>query len=258
MLDEIYQVSFQGNRIDLVPGVDLYNHDFTKLPNRDIKIYKLARRSLSIITSSEYTDKPVDVWADICSGTRQETEATVTQLKALLQDQNGDLAVLEAGLEVDYTATLNEFNIEWNGNHAYAHLVFLASDPIGTSTAELTLTSITGITTSSNSATFLVSGSYKAEPVITVVINTVTGGTGGSISLVNARTSQGITITANFVNGDILQIDSLNYTATINGIDVDFEGIFPVFPPGSQQLGYSDTFTTRSADLVATYHPRLV
>lgn len=258
MLDNIYQVSFNGNRLDLVPGVDLYNHDFTTLPNRDIKIHKLARRSLSIITSSEYTQKSIPVYMDICSGTRRETEQTITFVKGLLQGQNAPLRVLESGFEVEYIATMNEFNVEWNSSHAYATIVFTASDPIGISTTTLQPVSIVGSTTQSVSSTFTVQGSFNAEPVISIVLTAVTGGTGGSINLVNAITQQGITITADFDDGDIIIVDSKQLVVTINGANVDFTGLFPIFPAGSQQLRYSDTFTTRTIDMSLTYEPRLI
>lgn len=257
MLTSIYQVSFEGNRIDQIPGVFLYNHDFTRFPNRDIKVHKLARKSLSIVTSSEFTDKQIPIWADVCSGSRQDTEATITQMKAMLQYQNGRLVALQSGLEVEYIATMNEFNIEWNESRAYVQIVFIASTPLGSSTQDQELTSITGITSSSDSSTFIVGGSYDAEPLITIVLNDVTGATGESVSVTNNRTNQGITLTHNFADGDIIQIDSFNVSATVNGVEVDFEGLFPTFPPGSQQLGYTDTFSDREADLVATYKPRI-
>lgn len=258
MLDDIYQVSFNGNRLDLVPGVDLYNHDFTTLPNRDIKIHKLARRSLSIITSSEYTQKSIPVYMDICSGTREDTEATITFVKALLQGQNRALRVLESGFEVEYIATMNEFNVEWNSSHAYATIIFLASDPIGVSTTILTPVNVVGNTVQTSSTTFTVQGSFNVEPTISVTISAVTGGTGKTVNLINAITQQGISITHDFDAGDIILIDSKELRVTVNGGNVDFDGLFPVFPPGVQQLRYSDDFTTRTVDVSLTYEPRLV
>lgn len=255
---EEYQVSFNSNNLHGIPGVDLYNYDFTRLPDRDIKIHKLARRSLSIITSSEYTQKNIPVWMDICSGDRQDTELTVTQVKALLQPQNGELKVLQSGETVVYTATMNEFNIEWNGPHAYCEIVFLASTPIARSIDDTQIINLTGVTSSSASQTFTIQGSYVAEPYITVVINSVTGGTGGTINLLNGSTQQGIAITEDFVNGDILTVDSVEYEVLLNGVKIDFEGIFPTFPPGSQQFSYVDTFSTRNVDIAGTYHKRLV
>lgn len=255
---EQYQVAFNGNRIDTVPGVDLYNYDFTGLPERDIKIHKLARRSKSIITSAEYTQKSIPIWLDICAGNKQATEATVTRLKSLIQAPNGKLEVLQGGLEVEYTATMNEFGIQWKANHAYVNIVFVASTPVGTSNATENLVNITGITMPAANQTFTVNGSFAAEPNITVVINTVTGGTGGTISLTNAINNQGISVTSNYTNGSVLVVDCEEMTVTLNGANLDFDGLFPVFPPGSQQIAYSDTFTTRSVDLTATYRQRLI
>ena len=117
---------------------------------------------------------------------------------------------------------------------------------------------MTGITTVTDSSTFNVEGSAPALPFISVTVATVTGGTGKQISIVNGRNNQGITVTHDWTNGDILQIDSVALEARINGTIVDFAGLFPQFLPGSSQLNYVDTFTTRSVDITATYNPRLV
>ena len=262
MIDEQYQVEFDGNRLDLVPNVDVYNYDFTRLPRRDLKVFKIARRDLSILTSGEYIDREIPVWLDICSGTRQDTEATLTAVKALVQKQNGLLRVLLGGEVIEFTATLNEFNTEWNGPHAYCNLIFLATTPLGQATTSQTLFLMTGITGSTSSAAFVVDGSFTAEPVISISINAVTGGTGGSINIYNGRTNQGITVTANqtgftsFAAGGLLEIDSSNYTVQYNGINVDFTGLFPTWPAGTQSVAYSDTFTTRTVDVSASYKPR--
>lgn len=256
--DEIYAVEFAGNRLDQVPDVELHNHDFNRLPARDIKIHKLARRNLSIITSSEYVDKQVPVFMEVCGGNRSQTEATIIELKALMQVQNGALRVLQGGVETEYTATLQEFTIEWDGPKAYCSLVFLASTPVGESVEVEDLVTITGITGSSSSATFTVSGSFTAQPLITLIINTVTGGTAATINVYNAVTNQGITITEDFVNGDVVEINSKELRVLLNGANIDYQGLFPSFPPGSQQIAYSDTFTTRSVDLSATYNVRTV
>ena len=113
-----YNVLFNDNDLSAVPGVWLYNYDATTLPERDIKMHKIARRSLSIITSAEYTQKSIPVFMRVCSGDRQATEATLTALKGLLQPQNGTLELEQSGEQFEYTATMNEFNIEWDGSYA--------------------------------------------------------------------------------------------------------------------------------------------
>jgi len=251
-------ITFNGNDITVLPGVNLYNHDFNALPERIININKIARRDLSIITSSEYSSKEITVSLYIAGCPRSETETMMTFLKSLLQAQSAPLVVLQGGEETEYTATMNEFNYEWVGNTAYVEIMFLASDPIGRIQETKTLTTMTAITTVTDSSTFNVEGSAPALPFISVTVATVTGGTGKQISIVNGRNNQGITVTHDWVDGDILQIDSVALEARINGTIVDFTGLFPQFLPGSSQLNYVDTFTTRSVDITATYNPRLV
>lgn len=251
-----YSVKFNSNDISQVDGVWLYNYDATTLPTRDVNIHKIARRSLSIITSAEYSQKSIPVFMRVCSGDRQDTEATLTQIKGLLQPQNGTLELEQSGEQYEYTATMNEFNIEWVGSKAYVTVVFIVSTPVATSVDTETLFSFS-TTLSSDGASFIVGGSYIAEPVINVVLSAVTGGN-GSLSIFNASTNQGIVISGNFTAGTIVEIDSQNYTVLVNGVSADFEGLFPVFPPGSQRVGYTDTFSSRTVTITGQANTRIV
>ena len=251
-----YSVQFNGNDLSQVEGVWLYNYNATDLPERDIKIFKLARRSLSIITSAEYTSKNIPVFMEVCSGGRQDTEATLTQIKGILQPQNGDLQLEQSGEQFKYIATMNEFNIEWVGSRAYVVIVFIASTPIAQAVEEDVIFSL-NTTLNSAGASFTVGGSYVAEPIINLVINSVTGGA-GSISIFNASTNQGLTITEMFNVGDQIRIDCYEYTITLNGGTIDFTGIFPTFAPGAQRVGYTDTFTTRNVDVTGVYNVKIV
>jgi predicted phage tail component-like protein len=255
---DIYKVLFNGNDISQVGGVDLYNHEFNALPTRDIKINKVARRDLSIITSSEYTQKEITVIMDVCSGSRADTESTLTFLKSLLQPQNAPLIVSQGGTDVEYTATMNEFNIQWFGATAVVEIKFIASDPIGRESVTQSMATITGITTSTSALSMTINGSATAYPLISITINSVTGGTAAQITISNGRTNQGIRIDRNWIAGDLMVIDSQSLTVTVNGVLTDFTGMFPQFPAGSQQIKYVDSFTTRNVDLTATYKPRIV
>lgn len=252
-----FAVKFNSNDISEIAGVWLYNYDATSLPERDIKIHKIARRSLSIITSSEYAQKSIPVFLRVCSGTRQDTEATLTAIKGLLQPQNGALEVEQSGEQYQYTATMNEFNIEWDASYAYVTIVFLASTPVASSVESSILFSLS-TTLPSDGASFIVGGSYIAEPVINVVYSAVTGGASSQVSIFNASTNQGITLTVNLTSTTIIEIDSTNYTVQVNGVSTDFEGMFPVFPPGSQRVGYSDTATTRTVTVTGQANTRVV
>lgn len=252
-------VIFAGNDLSILNGVDIYNFDITQLPNREISIHKLAGRDKSIITSSTYSSKEISVYMDICGGDRETTEIYVAQVKALLQGQNQSLQINYGGKELHYTATMNQFNIEWNSMNAYCEIKFIASDPIGTDIEATTLLNVAGSESQAFYNTIQISGSSKAYPIITVVIKSLTGdATGKTIILQNAGTNQGISITADWVEDDVLIVDSDSMQVTINGNIVDFAGMFPEFSAGSQQFGYIDDFDGRTIDITLTYHQKYV
>lgn len=248
-------MEFNQNRIDTIAGAELINSNYNQLPSRDIKIHKIARRDLSIITSSEYSQKELVVSIDIANTCREETEKIIRTIKGLLQAQNGMLKIWNAGIKLRYTATLNEFNIAWTGGMALCELVFIASTPIGEADEAQPLFTFNGITTPIASRTFTVEGSYSIEPLINVVFRAAST---GSFTLINGATQQGITVTGTFANGDTVTIDSKEYSVQHNGAEVDFSGAFLTFPPGAQTIGYSDTFTTRKVDISSEYRQRIV
>lgn len=254
----IYSVTFNGTDLSTLTDVDLYNHDTNKLPTRQININKIARRDLSIITSAEYVSKEITVNLDVCSSTRSGTEATLATIKGYIAKPNGLLVISQGGNDVEYTATMNEFGVSWLGPQAVVTIVFVASTPVGKRSTSVLLNSLPNITTSATSQALNVAGSAIAYPIITVSITTVTGATAKSIILENGLIGQGITITRTWSNLDVLVVDSLNLTVTVNSGAVDFTGVFPRFDVGAGQLNYTDNFTTRDVALTSYYQPRMV
>lgn len=253
--EHLYYMEFNQNRIDMVEGAEVVNSNYNQLPARDIKIHKIARRDLSIITSSEYTQKELVVSIDIATTCREDTEKIIRTIKGLLQGQNGLLKIWNAGIKLRYTATLNEFNIAWTGGMALCELVFIASTPIGEADEAEPLFTLNGITTPVASRTFTVDGSFKIEPLINVVFRAAST---GSFTLINGATQQGITVTGTFANGDTVTIDSKEYSVQHNGSEIDFLGAFPTFPVGAQTIGYTDTFSSRIVDISSEYRQRVV
>lgn len=251
-----YSVIVNGTDISKLSGIDLYNHDFNQLPKREINSNKLARESLSIVTSAEYVSKDLSVVMEVCGGSRAGTELLVQQIKAICQPQNSEVRVRNAGELYKYTATLNEFTTEWDGITANVTILFYASTPIGMSVEQYTLFNMSGVTTSFASQTFTVLGSAEARPTVTVTLSALSGS--GSFSITNGRTGQGITVTQAFSAGDIIEINSRDKKVTHNGSPIDFTGVFPVFPSGEQQVQYSDTFTTRNVTTTGTYNKRII
>ena len=253
-----YSILFAGNDLSAISGLEIENHDFNQLPERDIRINKLARRDKSIITSADYVSKEIPVYFYACGGSRAGTEDVITQLKSLTQAQNALLVISQGGDTVEYIATMNEMNIEWIGTSAQLVLNFLASDPVGKNSVAVDFIPTATITSASGSYASIVLGSATVYPTFSLTVTAVTGGTGASITILNALTSQGITITRDWTAGELVEINSEDMKATVDGDVVDFTGMFPQFTSGTQQIQYLDTFTTRNITLSAVYNPRLL
>jgi hypothetical protein len=256
MENNIHKVTFDGNALNDVIGVDLFNHNFNNYPNKQINIHKLARRSLSIITSSEFTDKNITIMVDICGGSRPETELAISRLKSILISQNGLLEVMNSGILVRWIATLNSFSISWDGTNARCELGFIASTPIGSSVEVFDLFTVTELTANNVTLTEFVSGSYTVEPIITLRYIEKTGT--GSFSVYNGKTNQGIEITQTVNAGDIWVINSRTKEVTQNAITRDFNGLFPTWDSGTQSFGYSDTYTSRTVNIDVKYNINIV
>lgn len=256
-MDNNVSVWFDNNDLSSITGLIINDHDFNQLPEKDIKISKIARDDISIITSVDYVSKRVYVKGIVQKCDRYEAETVMNNLKALLQLPNKVLKVQQYNTFVNYTATLEALTHEWFANNMKFTITFLASDPIGKDNLPSSIPPAT-ITDDSHTIPFVVGGGYKIKPEITVSITSVTDGTGASISLYNTTTDQTITITRDWAADDLLVIDSENKTVRCNGAYIDYSGSFPEFYPGSRALGYSDTFTARSVDVSGQYYKKYV
>lgn len=254
------EINFNGNNLSqIVNGVEFLNRGVNSLPDRDLKQYKLARSDKSIVTSAEYIRKQIAIDGIIARSSRALGEDALSDLKGLMQAREKDLIISQAGLSITYKATLDKIiENDFSGGLMKFTLMFEASDPVGVENVSRTLLASISNSDSTNEYSIAVGGSFKAEPYFTIHITYVTGGTDGSITISNTELGQGITLTADFADGDDIIIDCLEKEVYINNIAVEFTGVFPSYPSGSRSVGYSDTFTTRSVDIAATYKRRYI
>lgn len=254
----MYSVYFDNFDLSTISSVDIYNYQAISSPDRDLAINKLARADKSVLTTAEYSEKEITVEGKICGTDRQDTEATYAQLKAYVQQPNKILKLSQSNEDIEWTATLNGTIDEWFGDWLKFTLVFTCTDPIGRAADSTDLISSTNITGTAQDIAMVVGGSFKADPVFTVTVNTVTGGTNKEISIKNAQTGQGIAITRDWIDGDELLVNSYTKVVEVNGAVADYTGIYPIFYPGARTLTYVDQLTTRDVDISATYQKRYV
>lgn len=256
-------VYFNGAYLNAL--LDIYNLEVNNYPEFEIKKYKIARADKSVITAKEAVEKEIVVLGKICDTTRVEVEQFLVLLKTALLNINGQLKVYQAGYEVNYVSTCTQISQRWVGNTMMVALTFVASNPYGVA-SPATVLNLPNITTANETFTLVGFSSAPIRPQITVNYNSITDGTGKSVTIRNAVTQIGITVNEDFVTGDILYIDSSTdvLSVTLNGATIDFTGSFPVFYPTLAGLlipeitvEYSDTFTARDLDGTFTFNIRV-
>lgn len=239
-------------------GIILTNIGYMNVAKRSNQLEQRANRDGAVLVQSQLGTKPITLEGYYTGATAVAAQNMYDTLTQALNRQQRPLIVPHAGGTRKFICTPENIIItEPNGlNRITFSFDFVV--PEGSSIAEspITLLTQTGIATSTTTIPHSVLGSVKARPLITITIGAVTGGTAATVSVRNARDFTGLTILRNFTAGDTLIIDSDNFQIFHNGVLVEPVGRIPTWEPGVGSLYYSDTFTTRTVNITATYYPK--
>lgn len=232
--------------------------DHASAPSRTVNRVGLARVDGSRITNVNYTEKKIVIEGIVTGTSIANLESLCDSLNAAVLGQNGYLDVDYNASTRRYVATNTNLMItrEKRLTSALFSAEFVCVAPFGTDTVSSTLLAATTLTTASSSTPLTVGGSAPQVPIITLTLGSLTGATGASVTLTEPVSGQGITVTRTWANGDVLAIDCGAKTVLVNGAVVAFSGMFPTWPPGAQNLNYTDTFTGRSNSVLMTYLKR--
>lgn len=238
-------------------GIVISNLDHLRLPKRDNQIELRANRSGGVLVQSKLGVKEILIEGYYTGASIEDAQEMYDTLAAALNRQERPLIVPHAGGTRYYTATPENLVItQPNGlNRIIFSFEFVV--PEGSAIEQTTTELIdTTVTTASSSIPLTVEGSVTARPLINIEFTSVTGGTGKSVVIRNARDFIGLTFERDFVTGDSISIDSENFQIYINGVLTEPNGRMPTWSAGAGALYYSDTFTDREVDITATYNKK--
>lgn len=252
--------NFNSVNIASVNGVSILATDPYKPPKRRLAINELARVSKSKVTGAFWTERRIIIKVAIQRTTRDLMEQSLDSLMTILQGQEKELVLSQAGGVRKYYCTLEDTPIRRSGgSYIEMDLVFRCSDNYGYDTNYTTALNLTSITSSTRGDAIPFGGSAEWQsPVIRVTYGTITGGTGKVVTIGNNATGQSISIARDFVSNDVIEIDSFNQTVKVNGTEVEFTGAFPEWAPQLGNWSYADNFTTRSFSAKITYYKRYI
>lgn len=254
-------LTFNGTDLTQLTGIEVNDYEFNNYPNRQLRSYKLANQHRSGLTSAEYVDKTVTVNAVIRDCDRESSEATLMLLKANVQAIKGSLTTEQAERTITYTATLQSMSHKWVANNLMVVLVFYLAEPLGVDSATETLIAAPDQNTTNATDDFAITlqgSSLEQYPTITVDVNSLTIGAGGTITVGNSDNDFEVAVTAVFEAGDTLLINTFDKLVLLNGAEVDYEGRIPEFYLGTTDITYEDDFSARDVDVSAVYARRYV
>lgn len=254
-------ISFDANNLQNAPaglGVTTSSIEHENLANKNANTYALAHANKSVLPFVNYPSRQITIKGYIKGSSIADCDARIDAFKAYFNKKDGNLDIGYAGGTRRYIATAQGIDINRPEGLAYAEftIVFICTIPFGMATSSSTFGSVAGNTAATNNVTGTFTGTAPYQlPVVTITINSITGGTGHMVISNNAN-GQGITLIGNtFVAADVIVIDSVNRKVTQNGVEIDYLGSFMEIAPGAAQINYVDGFTTRNVDINVTYNP---
>lgn len=213
-------------------------------PSRELITYKVPRNDGGRLNGNYYRDRRIKIKGIIQAASRTLLEQAMDTFKRRMHTPEGNLDLKVNGEIRRIPATLQNSGDmfgERRGFHiTYTpfQLEFLALDPFFHD-MDYTAETSENITSLNFGITVENLGTIYARPVITVIFEAATSVT--AMQFNNLTNEGSMSITRSFAVGDILVIDAENSTVTVNGVEVDYDGLFPRLDYGSNNCSLVTT-----------------
>ena len=229
---------------------------------REIKAVQLAREDGAVAVFKRFKDRNITVSGYIKAPDKDTAEASLDQLKTLIASAN--IGALDVGYRSGYRRwnVLNANIIVGRAPQDISYipfsLQFYSPKPYATDGTTASLITPAVLTTGSNYLSAAVVGSYPAQPVFTLVVNSISP-TISSVDIIIGNSAEGryLTIRGIRTAGDVITIDCENKQLYINGVlTLPYGGQFPLWAAGPGTVEVSDTASSRNISISDGYPPR--
>jgi hypothetical protein len=226
-------------------------------PTNDIQADKLAERDGALVVKQQWSSKPFEVEGYLRAASPELLDALLDTFKGAMATKNQPFDIQHGTGLRRYLGSAQNIIITSDGLSTASYSVqFLSPDGMGWDVESSALIPATGVTQATASIPFTVGGTYKAEPYIRLVLNSVTGGSAKALTVGNGSSLRSVSITRNWVAGDVVEMDTLKGDVLVNGIPADYRGSLLSFEPGANILTFNDEFTARDITVTSSYTRR--
>jgi hypothetical protein len=220
---------------------------FDTAPPIEVQQLDIAGSDGSKFVTSRYGTKIIKILGYITAASQSALETALDTFKqSILDQENIELVVSYAGgyrqfignvssfiwTKRHHNITFQPFEIEFTvGDPPFAYSVStIDSDPIYEEAF-----SAKDFTGNSLSHTLTFEGTAKPKAKWTYLLNTISGQT-AQLVFKSKTTGKQMEINAAFTPGDQIEIDQEDYSVRLNGFDQDYDGVFPEFERGANEL----------------------
>lgn len=234
--------------------------DHTDGPDMLMGLYGLADADGSSIPNINYPSKPIGLAGVIKGSSQADLDSRIDTFKGYLTGKDNNLDIAYGSGTRRYIATAGTPKIQRRQNSYIAvfQVPITCTNPFGLDTSATDLWAIkNNFTSATFTETPTVGGNAPFQlPVFTITIDALTGA-GDYLMISNDNNNQEILIYGQGLTaGDVIVIDCVERTVTLNGDEIDYDGTFLELEPGANSITYTDGFTTRTVDVAATYTKR--
>lgn len=240
-------------------GIITNSIEHTDIPEKLAELYAIADANGSSIPAINYPARRVNQAGAIKGSSQDDLDARIDTFKGYFNGKDKNLDVDYAGTTRRYIATANSISVTRQQKSLWATFTieYICTQPFGVETSSTSITSTLNHTSSTLTVTPTIAGSAPYQyPIITLTLDALTGA-GDYIQISNDNNGQDMLLYGlGLAAADVIVIDCFARTVTVNGIEVDYTGVFLELEPGANSITYSDGFTTRTVDIVITYYKR--
>lgn len=234
--------------------------DHTGNPDKSMALFGLADANGSSIPAINYPSKPLSLVGAIKGSTQADLDARIDTFKGYFIGKDKNLDIVYGSGTRRYIATATSIPVVRKTKPLFAtfQVDLVCTNPFGLDTSS---TDLWATKNNYTSATFTetptVGGNAPSQlPIITITIDALTGD-GDFVQISNDNNSQELVVYGlGLEAGDVIIIDCVERTVTLNGTEVDYFGTFLELEPGANSITYTDGFTTRTVDVAASYTKR--
>lgn len=231
---------------------------FDSMPTRDIRAFRAPLADGGDVIGDNFGIRQVSVQGILKADTAAELETAIDTFKRNMAESEGELLITMVSDTRRCYATLVNSDKIFDGRDHYHitfvpyKLIFRSYDPYWTDLS-YTSESFLGQVILSQNIEIENTGAYTARGVAIITINSETDLTVINLSSNTNQDEMEITPSGGFTAGDILKIDGENKSVTLNGTEIDYNGVFLDFDYGTNSIALDFTATAADYDITLKY-----